>query len=312
MDPGIDDAVALLLALNSPKLEIAAITTVSGNVGVRKVTRNALRLVQSMSSPVPVYMGASRPAGLGSGRPTRAESIHGRDGLGNSHLPKPERSAEKLNAVEMMAELLKSSRRKEISVVATGPLTNLAMLIMNEPSLARKLGGIYVMGGLYDPAARGNVTKYAEFNFYSDAPSADLVMRFACKTGTPVVASGLELTSRAECAVDSKSLQAICAIGSSPSNIACRILRWPVRIHSFFNLHDVFALFAMLHPDIFTTEKCSISVVHSGRFRGRCKVVVAAPHGGKNNNNNDNNNNIHVCKSVNTLKFNQLVLDGLR
>ena len=297
MDPGIDDAVALLLALNNPKVKVAAITTVSGNVNLKKGTINALRLVEAMSKKVSVYMGASRPAG--GKNPTRAESVHGRDGLGDAGFPMPLRSAEKIGAVDMMVELLKSSKRKEISLVATGPLTNVAALLEREPSLMRKFDRIFVMGGLYDPAVRGNVTEYSEFNFFSDAESADKVLGMSGKEFPPITAAGLDVTSYAPCVIDSKSLSMICGIGSKAAELACKMLKMPILTYSYFNLHDVFALFALTNPEILTTESCSVRVAPSGIFRGRCTVTSG---GG----------NVHICRKVNPQKFNQLVLDGLR
>jgi inosine-uridine nucleoside N-ribohydrolase len=297
MDPGIDDAIALLLALNSPKIDVAAITTVSGNVNVRKSTTNALRIVEAIAKKVPVYMGASHPAG--SHDVIRAESIHGRDGLGDAGLASPKGTAEKVRAREMLVGLLKSSKRKEITIVATGPLTNIAALIQNEPSLVKKLDRIFVMGGLYDPAIRGNVSEYSEFNFFSDPESADRVMRIAGKDFPTITAVGLDVTSQPACVIDSKSLAMVRAIGSRCSDIAGKILEWPVLTYSNFNLHDVFALFALIHPEIFTTESCSIRVTHLGNFRGRCTVTSGS-------------GNVHICRNVNAMKFNQLVLHGLR
>ncbi|MGH7909162.1 MAG: nucleoside hydrolase [Thermodesulfobacteriota bacterium] len=297
MDPGIDDAIALLLALNSPALDIAAITTVSGNVSLPKATTNALRLVEAVASKVPVHMGASRPAG---GHDIiRAESIHGRDGLGDAGLALPKRTAEKVGAHDMLIELLKSSKKKEITIVATGPLTNIALLVRSEPSLAKKLDRIFVMGGLYDSTMRGNVSEYSEFNFFSDPESAHSVMSNTGKDFPTVTAAGLDLTSHPSCVVDGSYLAMIRAIGSRNSDVAGKILDWPVLTYSYFNLHDVFALFALIHPEIFATERCSVRVAHSGNFRGRCTVALGS-------------GNVYICRKVNATRFKQLVIDGLK
>ncbi len=295
MDPGIDDAIALLLALNDPGVELAAITTVSGNVSLHKATLNALRIVEAASRRVPVFMGASRPAG--GKKSIRAQSVHGSDGLGDAGLDQPTRGAEKIGAVDMLIGLLKSSKRKEISIVATGPLTNIATLVEKEPSLLGKVDRIFVMGGLYDPQAKGNVTEHAEFNFFSDAKSADRVM--SSKNIPLITAAGLEVTSHPSCRVDARALEKIHAFESRMSSLAHRILRWPVLTYSYFNLHDVFAFFALVHPEIFTTELCSVRVSHSGKYRGRCSVTSG---GG----------NVLVCRRVVTTRFNQLVLEGLK
>jgi inosine-uridine nucleoside N-ribohydrolase len=297
MDPGIDDAIALLLALNNPKLDVAAVTTVSGNVNLHKGTINALRLVEAAKKDIPVYMGSEYPAG--NLEPVRAESIHGKDGLGEARLPHPKRAAEKKRALDFLKELLGSSKRKEITIVATGPLTNVAQLVQSDPSSAKKIDGIFLMGGLYDPAVRGNATEYAEFNFFSDPCSADRVLRTAGKDYPKITAVGLELTSLPSCVVDGKSLRLIRGIGSWSSDVAGKILNWPVLTYSYFNLHDVFALFALIHPEIFKTETCGVRVAHSGNFRGRCTVTTG-------------NGGTDICRKVNATKFNQLVLDGLK
>ncbi|MEO9319857.1 MAG: nucleoside hydrolase [Nitrososphaera sp.] len=301
MDPGIDDAMALLLALNSPDLDILAVTTVSGNVSVRRTTANALRIIEAVNSKVPVHPGASRP--IRSGETIDAEFIHGRDGLGDTDLPEPKSAPSTVGAVDAVSALLKAHGPKEISIVATGPLTNVAMLIEKDPSLASRVDRIFVMGGTYDPLVRGNTTEYAEFNFYCDPEAAAIVFDFAAgKVSAPaVVASGLDVTSSADCAVTSTSLSTICSLSSRPAKVACKILQYPVKTYSYFNLHDVFTLFSLLHPEVLKIEECGgISISLDGAFRGRS--VVKAGEGG----------NVAVCRQVNSQRFNQLVVDGLR
>ncbi len=294
MDPGVDDSIALLLALHNPQLEVLAVTTVSGNVSLRKATANALKIVQASEKHAPVYMGASRP--LGGRRPVHAESIHGSDGLGNSHLPAPRQRPEKTGVVEMLVDLIKTHRRKELSMVATGPLTNVALLFKREPSLVARLDRVFVMGGVYDPLVGGNVTKYAEFNFYCDPEAAGIVM----KDGRAIVSSGLDVTGDPACAVDADMLAAIRSFRSRPADLACRILQHPVSRYSQFNLHDVFALFSLLYSDIFETERCSVRVDCSKATRGRC-IVTPSDRG-----------NVLVCKKVDSVRFKELLVDGLR
>ncbi len=298
MDPGIDDAIALLLALNNPELKVVAVTTVSGNVNVSKATLNALRVIEASGKRISVYKGAGRP--LNKRRhPIYAESVHGTDGLGNSHLARPRLRAEKTEAVSMLTELLSTHKRKEIAIVATGPLTNIAMLFQTEPSAAEKLNKIFVMGGIYDALTRGNVTEHAEFNFYSDPEAAQIVMSTPDKKPLTVVASGLDVTSSPACAIQNNELAMICSIKSRIADLACRILRYPVSTYSYFNLHDVFAFFSLVHPEIFKMDRCRVRVSCSGNFTGRC--VVASGKG-----------NVLVCRRVNHARFNEFLLDGLR
>lgn len=294
MDPGVDDAVALLLALNNPNLEVLAVTTVSGNVNLRKATANALKVVQASGKSVPVHMGANRP--LGGRRPVHAESIHGSDGLGDSNLPAPQQGPEKTRAVDMLADLIKTHRRREVSILATGPLTNVATLFQSEPSLAARLDRIFVMGGVYDPLVGGNVTKYAEFNFYCDPEAADIVM----KGGRTIVSSGLDVTGEPACAVDAGMLATMCSARSRPADTACRILQHPVSRYSRFILHDVFALFSLLYPEIFKVERCIVRVDCSRATRGRC-IVTPSGRG-----------NVLACRKVDSARFKELLVNGLR
>jgi inosine-uridine nucleoside N-ribohydrolase len=296
MDPGVDDAVALLLALNNPELEVLAVTTVSGNVGARTAARNALRIIEaagggSAGKNVPVYVGASRPLRIK--RAIHAFEIHGRDGLGNCGLP-PSHIRSRLaaaagkdaTAAAVALSNLVREHKGDLSIVATGPLTNLATLIgmMEEEgegegwqlqsAAERRLPRIFVMGGIYDPAAPGNVRRHAEFNFYVDPDAADIVMRsFAAGN---VVASGLDITGDPAYAVGEDMLARICSLGerSRAARAACSILKYPVQRDGIFHLHDVFALFAMLHPEMFETERCTVRIDCSRMFRGRC---IATP-----------------------------------
>lgn len=288
IDPGIDDALELLLALNNPDLEVLAVTTVSGNVNLHKATTNALRIIESVGKRVPVYAGASRPLKRA---PVRAGAIHGTDGLGETDLPTPARRQEKENAVDKLRELSRTHKKKEINILATGPLTNLGSLFKKDPSIAKDLR-IFVMGGIYDPAVRGNVSKYGEFNFYVDPEAADIVMR----SGASILASGLDVTTSPDCAVGPEMLAKICANKSSVAQIACSLLAYPMRKFGHFHLHDVFALFSLLHPEMFAMKKIGVRV-DTKKFRGRCLLTPGA--------------GVRVCKQVDHNMFSRHLLGGL-
>lgn len=294
MDPGIDDAIMLLLALGNPALELLGISTVRGNVSLHKATVNALRIIEASRKKIAVYKGASGSLRK-DWRPERAESVHGRDGLGESNLPRPKLLPEKISAVDTIVEMLKTRKKKEISIVATAPLTNIATLCEREPSLVKNLDGIFVMGGTYDPLCRGNMTEFAEFNFYSDPEAADIVM----SSMPTIVASGLDVTTDPACAITGKTVSTICSQDSKSAELACKILGYPLRTHPYFNLHDVFALFSFLYPEIFKLERCRVRVDCSRNFRGRC-IVRSNSRG-----------NVLVCRRVDQARFNALLLDGL-
>lgn len=181
-DTASDDAVALLLALRSPEIQVEAITTVAGNVPLPLAARNALLSIQAAGTYAPpVYLGAARPLFRDL---FTAEDIHGQDGLGNQHLPDPA-AQPRARAVVALLDLVKQYPH-ELEVVAIGPLTNIALAMLLEPDTMRLVKHLYVMGtGGFGP---GNVTSVAEFNVYVDAEAYDIALHF----GLPMTVIGLD------------------------------------------------------------------------------------------------------------------------
>ncbi|GHF42217.1 nucleoside hydrolase [Seohaeicola zhoushanensis] len=187
-DPGQDDALAILLALSVPEqLEVAAVTTVAGNVGVAQTTVNALRICQLASRPdIPVYAGAAQPIM----RPLHtAEFICGADGLAGMALPAPEQAAREVHAVTFLAEHLRASSRR-VTICALGPLTNIALALRIAPEIAGKIERLVIMGGARD---LGNMTAAAEFNFFVDPHAAAIVFG----AGIPITLFPLSATYQA-------------------------------------------------------------------------------------------------------------------
>jgi len=167
MDGGIDDALAIILALKSPELEVAGITAVSGNVPVEQATLNSLRVIELLDrSDVWVAQGLGNPLVRD---PIRATSFHGNDGLGDSNLPLPKVSRAKKPALDAIIETLSSSMQKSTSIICTGPLTNIAALLTEFPDAKKMIEEIVIMGGAYSVTkyGSGNETPVAEFNIYS-------------------------------------------------------------------------------------------------------------------------------------------------
>ena len=197
-DPGIDDALALILAFRSPELKVEAITTVSGNVPLKDATRNALQILEvlDLPEPPPVACGAARPLAR---EPLPARHVHGEDGLGDiagltnpgggPRYPGPTLSPVDLSAVELILSLLSESPGK-ISIVALGPLTNIALALEANPTAFAQVQEVILMGGAVNGI--GNVTETAEFNFYADPDAASQVIR----SGTPIAVIGLDVTTR--------------------------------------------------------------------------------------------------------------------
>ena len=168
-DCGVDDAVAIALALSHPRLEVLGVTTVNGNVGVRQVTDNVLRLLPFLGrGDVPVYRGASRPL---IAEPHHAVGVHGRNGLGDVELPDAGKEVQAEGAPDGMLRLARANRG--LTLVALGPLTNVAIALNLYPELEEMLGEIVSMGGAFE---RGNVSPYAEFNYYADPESVQVVL----------------------------------------------------------------------------------------------------------------------------------------
>ncbi|MCH7736230.1 MAG: nucleoside hydrolase [Chloroflexi bacterium] len=169
-DPGVDDAVAILMALAAPEVELLGLTTVGGNVPLARTTRNALALLQAAGrSDIPVAKGASRPL---RGRFKYAPQVHSPGGL-SRRLPEPAARAVKEGAVQFLYDRL-TRAPGEVVLVALGPLTNLARLIWERPDALGQAKNIVVMGGAVNTP--GNVTPRAEFNFYSDPAAAEIVL----------------------------------------------------------------------------------------------------------------------------------------
>src|ERR1700734_3186399 len=184
-DPGIDDALAIAFAAGSPGIELAGITTVAGNVGLAKTTANALSVAAFAGLDVPVTPGSAVPLM----RPALdAGHVHGDSGLGGAVLPPSARAAGAEHATDFIIDTLAASPG-EITLVATGPLTNIALAVRREPRLADWVQGFVIMGG---SAGRGNVTPAAEYNIWADPEAAAAVFR----AGWTVNMLGLDVTLR--------------------------------------------------------------------------------------------------------------------
>ena len=249
-DPGVDDAIAILLALAAPGVEVLGLTTVGGNVPRARATRNALALLQAAGrDDIPVAAGAARPR---SGRYTPSVAFHGPGGL-SVRLPDSSRSVVSESAVDFLAREI-GSGNGEVSVVALGPLTNLSRLQDSHRGVLGEAHRIVVMGGAVE--TRGNVTPRAEFNFHSDPLAA-----------AQVLASGLaiELADLAACRQIGISREEAAGIhsGSAIGNLALRILAgWFARDprRQRFEFYDPLAVALALDPAVATRRMLTLGV----------------------------------------------------
>jgi purine nucleosidase len=181
-DTASDDAVALIMALRAPEVQVVAITTVHGNVGVEQATRNALYTAELCGSSVPVYMGAAKPLRR---EPQDATWFHGQDGLGDRGYAPGKSKAADGHAVEEI--LNQAAAYPDLELVTLGPLTNIALALQRSPSLANQVKRCVIMGGA--PCCVGNVTPAAEYNIWTDPEAARIVLR----SGLPIDLIGWHL-----------------------------------------------------------------------------------------------------------------------
>lgn len=186
-DPGIDDALALLLALASPELDVAGITTVSGNVPADMGARNAKKVLrQADREDVPIYIGEMAPLG---GTYADAMDTHGSDGLGESFLPDVPGEFPEKPAVEFLEETLE---KEETDILALGPLTNLARLFQKRPELIRRVSRFVSMGGSF--RSHGNCSPVAEYNYWCDPEAAKICYDLSAEAGKKIEMVGLDVT----------------------------------------------------------------------------------------------------------------------
>ena len=187
-DPGQDDAVAILLALASPELEVLALTTVAGNVPLPLTTRNARQIVELTGKPTPVYAGCDAPLKR---KLVTAEYVHGKTGLDGIPLPEPSHPLQPEHAVDFLIDTLRLQEPGSITLCPLGPLTNIATAFQRAPDIIARVAEIVLMGGAYFEV--GNITPAAEFNIYVDPEAAEIVF----KSGVPLVVMPLDVTHKA-------------------------------------------------------------------------------------------------------------------
>src|SRR6266404_5659608 len=199
-DTASDDAVAIIMALRGPDVQVAAITTVAGNVDVQQATRNALYTVELCGADVPVYAGAEKPLLRVH---QSATWFHGRDGLGDHNYPPPRKAAGLVHAADAIIEAVETN--PGIVVVTLAPLTNLALALSKRPDTAAKVGRCVIMGGA--PCCEGNVTPAAEYNIWVDPEAARIVLL----SGLPVELIGWQLC-RGEAVFDPMDIERLLSL----------------------------------------------------------------------------------------------------
>ena len=263
-DPGHDDALAMALALARPELRVEAITTVAGNAPLERTTRNALRVLALLERPdVPVAAGADRPILR---EPWAPVSVHGVSGLDGADLPEPQSDAQPWSAIELQISILRAAT-EPVTIVATGPLTNIGLLLRAAPDLADRIDGIWLMGGSLD---EGNTTPTAEFNSWSDPEAGAIVFG----SGIPIRMAGLNITHQALVLPD--DVARLDGIGNRAGGVFADLMRF-FGIHHRERygwdgppIHDAVAVAWLVRPDLIDWRSFKIRVDTSdGPDRGR-------------------------------------------
>lgn len=255
-DPGQDDAMMLFLALNAPELDIRGIVAVAGNVPLDKTERN-LRMIVEIAGrdDIPLYSGCIRPMMRDL---VTAEYVHGKTGINGIDVFSPKTQMQDQHGVDFIVENLRGAKDDEVTIVATGPLTNIGMALIKAPDIAGKIKQIVIMGGASFEA--GNVTPSAEFNIYVDPHACDVVL----KCGRPIIMFGLDVTHKVM--TTPQRVDAVRAINNKVAQAAAGML-------DFFGkhdsekyqskgapLHDPCTVAWLIKPELFKLKPCHVAV----------------------------------------------------
>jgi inosine-uridine nucleoside N-ribohydrolase len=297
-DPGVDDALAILLAFSSPELHVEGLTTVIGNVSLEKGNLNALKLLEFLGvDDIPVASGAEKPL-LWSGRD--ASSVHGETGLGGATLPEPKGSLDDRGAVDFILEKVDELGR-ELILVPIGPLTNIAEAILARPGIAEETLGLVIMGGAFNltPYGQGNVTPVAEFNIWHDPEAAKIVF----DSGIPITAIGLDVTTDPSNRLLKPSFKEIEALGTRRAKFVSDLCRPLIEKSGGVSLHDPLAVASVIDPTLIGTESVHVEVETRGEVtRGMTLVDQRRMHRGE-----PKDENVDVCVSVDGPRFLEMI-----
>lgn len=293
-DMGIDDAVAIVLAINADALDLTALVSVGGNVALGQATLNMRRLLGGLAlKRMPLLA-----EGLDHEHPelSRAEHVFGQDGLGEIDLPPADLNVDSdyIGVYEKLIE----EHGKSLTIIAIGPLTNLAEIERARPGLLARTGRIIIMGGaVFCP---GNVTPVAEFNFYRDPKAAAEVLG----AGLPITIVPLDVTRQV--ALDESHVAHLARSGGRGADLLARMIRYPLARKTDaeagrFLVHDALAVGMITWPDLFLQARMRLDVTVEGSEAGRSKPVVAK----------DKSKELSVLMSVNSVDFLENLLEGL-
>ncbi|MFB9904831.1 nucleoside hydrolase [Allokutzneria oryzae] len=303
-DPGHDDALAILLAAANPAIDLLAITTVAGNQTLARTTLNARRVCTVAGiTDVPIAAGRSRPL-CGDTAPVGARiggvEVHGESGLDGPHFGTPAVEVSTKDAVALMREIL-LSHKEPVTLVPTGPLTNVAVLLRDHPEVLPHIAEVVLMGGGH---GIGNVTPVAEFNIYCDPEAADLVLT----SGLPITLCGLNVTHQA------LATQEVCdrmaRIGTPLATLCVELLTFFTSTYKAIwgfpapPLHDPVAVARLIDPATVLTRPAAVAIELTGEHTRGATVIDF--HGVT-----DRRPNAHVATTLDTDRFWDLIISAI-
>jgi purine nucleosidase len=268
-DPGQDDAVAILLALASPELDVLGITAVAGNVPLRLTEKNARKICELADEPeTKVFAGAIRPLVRSL---VTAEYVHGKTGLDGPDLPEPTMRLQDEHAVDFIVETLMKEESGTVTLCPLGPLTNIALAMIREPRIVSRIKEIVLMGGGFFEG--GNTTPAAEFNIYVDPHAADVVFG----SGAPIVMMPLDVTHKA--LTTAKRVAAFRGLGTKVGIATAQMLEFFERFDEEKYgteggpLHDPCVIAYLLKPALFKGRECNVAIETSSELTMGMTVI---------------------------------------
>lgn len=298
-DPGIDDAIAIMLAGKNPAIEVMGISVVAGNQTLDKTTKNALGVCEFLGLDIPVYSGCPKP--IVRENIETAEHIHGESGIDGIEFPPLKTHAQKQHSVLYIIDTLRNSNG-DITLVPTGPLTNIAMAIRLAPDIIPKIKQIVLMGGSY---SSGNITPAAEFNIYSDPEAAHIVFTSGCK----IVMAGLDVTKKVLCYPS--VIERMKKINNCASELFCKIIT-AYNKHEKDSygidgapLHDPVTIAYIIDNSVLTTKHIHVDIdIHSEQSCGRTNCDIYGHL--------DKSPNAYVAIDIDVDKFWNIIESGIK
>jgi purine nucleosidase len=255
-DPGTDDAVAILLVLAAPELEVLSLVAVAGNLPLAMTERNARAILELAGRPdIPVYAGCPRPMSPGV---ITAEHAHGESGLGGLVLPPPALLPRAEHGVDVVVEMLRRAAPRSVTVCALGPLTDIAIALVKAPEIGERIAELVVMG--VASHALGNTTPAAEFNIHADPLAAALVF----DSGVPITMIPLDLTHQV--LATAERIERIRALGNSCGLAAAELMAPPSRLRRgrgaapAWALHDPCVIAYLIAPELFEGAEVNVAI----------------------------------------------------